>query len=87
MKTITCAQMGGMCDAEIKAETKDEMMAAGMAHLEEAHPEMAATVAAMAPTDPAMVKWTEDFDKTWESTPEDVAGEESAPEATSEAAM
>jgi predicted small metal-binding protein len=72
MKTITCAQMGGMCDAEMKAGSKDEMMSVAMNHLEEAHPEMAATVKAMPATDPAMVKWSEDFDKTWEATPDTV---------------
>jgi len=69
MKTMTCKQMGGMCDASMTAATQDEMMTMGMKHLEEAHPEMAADVKKMAPTDPMMVKWQDDFNKTWAATP------------------
>src|SRR5436853_75000 len=43
MKTMTCRAMGGMCDEPISAETSDEMMSKGMAHLDAAHPEMAVT--------------------------------------------
>lgn len=70
MKTMTCAQMGGMCEAAMTAETSDEMMTKGMAHLEEAHPEMAATVKAMPKDDPKMVEWSEKFMKDWEAAPE-----------------
>jgi hypothetical protein len=59
-----------MCDEPMTAATKDEMMMKGMQHLEVAHPEMAASVKAMAKDDPLMVKWNEDFDKTWEEAPE-----------------
>ena len=70
MKTITCRAMGGMCDEPITAGSVDEMLAAGMKHLEAPHPEMAASVSAMPKDDPMMVKWSEDFMKTWEATPE-----------------
>ena len=70
MKKMTCKDMGGMCDHEMTAETAEEMIQVGMVHLEEAHPEMAASVKAMPKDDPAMVKWSEDFMKTWEATPE-----------------
>lgn len=73
MKTMTCAQMGGPCDAKIQGETKDEMMANGMAHLEAEHPEMAADVKAMAPDSPDMVGWQQKFNKDWENAPEDAA--------------
>lgn len=55
MKMMTCAQMGGMCDTEVTGNTADEMMANGMKHLEEAHPEMAIQVKAASPEDPEMV--------------------------------
>ncbi|MEK7100692.1 MAG: hypothetical protein AAB921_01175 [Patescibacteria group bacterium] len=71
MKTMTCAQMGGMCDTALHAETKDEMMGAGMAHLEVAHPEMAESVKNMPKEDPMMVAWVEKFNADWETTPED----------------
>ena len=71
MKTITCRDMGGMCDEKIQGETKDELLASGMAHLHEAHPEMAATVEATPDDDPMMVEWQQKFDATWDATPED----------------
>jgi len=76
MKTLTCKQMGGTCDHPITAATPDEMMALGMAHLESAHPEMAAQVKSMAHDDPMMIAWMETFQKTWAETPEDPAAAE-----------
>lgn len=70
MKTITCAQMGGMCDTPISGATKDEIIANGMKHLEEAHPEMAATIKATPMDDPKMVEWSQKFNATWDATPE-----------------
>lgn len=70
MKTLTCAQMGGPCEEHITAATKDEMMSKGMAHLESAHPEMAATVKAMPKDDPTMVAWGEKFNADWDAAPE-----------------
>lgn len=77
MKTLTCAQLGGpnmdgTCNAEVHAETQDEMMGAGMKHLEEAHPEMAAAVKAAPQDDPKMVGWMDYFKNLWETTPEKV---------------
>lgn len=69
MKTMTCAQMGGECDTAIHAETHEEMINKGMAHLDEAHPEMAATIKAMPKDDPAMVAWNEKFTTDFEATP------------------
>jgi len=70
MKTMTCAELGGMCEERISAETPDEMIAQGMKHLEDKHQGMAATVKAMPEDDPTMVAWGEKFMKNWESTPE-----------------
>ena len=72
MKTLTCAQMGGPCDVAISATTTDEMMTKAMAHLESAHPEMAATVKAMPKDDPKMVAWNEKFNADWAAAPEAV---------------
>lgn len=68
---MTCAQMGGMCDAKISGSTQDEMIANGMKHLEEAHPEMAANIKATPKEDPKMVEWSENFKKEWANTPDD----------------
>lgn len=70
MKVMTCAQMGGMCDAKIEGATPDEMMANGMAHLEVAHQEMATNVKAMPKDDPMMVAWSEKFMADFAAAPE-----------------
>ncbi len=70
MKTMTCAQMGGMCDTAITAETKDEIKGKGMAHLEAMHPEMAESIKSMSNDDPMMVAWAEKFSTDWDATGE-----------------
>ncbi len=67
---MTCAQMGGMCDTPITATTSDEMMAKGMTHLEEAHPDMAADIKAMPKDDPKMMEWGTKFMADYEAAPE-----------------
>jgi hypothetical protein len=62
--------MGGMCDEAITAETPEEMLSKGMAHLETAHPEMAASIKAMPKDDPAMLAWSEKFMADWAATPD-----------------
>ena len=70
MKTLTCAQLGGPCDHTITGATPDEMMKNGMAHLESAHPEMAADVKAAPKDDPKMIAWNERFMKDFKAAPE-----------------
>lgn len=70
MKKMTCAQMGGPCEAEMMAATPEEMMQKGMAHLEEAHPDMAAQVKAMPKDDPKMVEWNAKFMQDFAAAPE-----------------
>ena len=70
MKTMTCNQMGGPCEAAISGGTVEEMMTAGMAHMEAAHPEMAADIKAMPKDDPKMVEWNKKFMEDWEKTPD-----------------
>ncbi|MDE1925339.1 MAG: hypothetical protein KGH79_04155 [Patescibacteria group bacterium] len=67
---MTCAQMGGPCDAKIMGATPEEMMRNGMAHMESAHPDMAANIKAMPKDDPKMVDWNKKFMKDWSMTPE-----------------
>jgi len=68
MKKITCSAVGGPCDHEIKGATKEEWMQNGMAHLKEAHPEMAADVEGMSAEENA--EWMKKFDATWDAAPE-----------------
>ena len=70
MKTLTCSQLGGPCEEKITGNTQDEMMANGMAHLEAAHPEMAADVKAAPKDDPKMMEWMKKFQEDWASAPE-----------------
>ena len=70
MKTMTCASMGGTCDAKITGSTPDEMLANAMKHLEEAHPERAKEVMATPPTDPMMIAWNEKFQQDFIAAPE-----------------
>ena len=62
--------MGGPCDTPLSANTYEEMMTVGMNHLKTAHPEMAADVEKTPKDDPMMVKWDQDFRKTWADTPD-----------------
>jgi len=71
MKTMTCKQMGGPCDANVQGETPEEMMQNGMTHLEQAHPKMATDIKATPKDDPRMVEWNKKFMTDWENTPED----------------
>jgi predicted small metal-binding protein len=71
MKTLTCAQMGGPCDAKISGNSKEEIVMNGMKHLEEAHPEMAADVKAMPQDDPKMKEWDTKLDKDLAEAPEE----------------
>jgi predicted small metal-binding protein len=73
MKTMTCKEMGGMCDTKVSGSTPDEMMGNGMTHMETAHPEMAADIKAMPKDDPKMVAWNEKFTADWAAKPEDPA--------------
>lgn len=70
MKTMTCKELGGPCDVAITASDKNDMMNKGMAHMEEAHPEMAADIKAMPKDDPKMIEWNQKFDADFEASPE-----------------
>jgi predicted small metal-binding protein len=71
MKTMTCSQLGGPCEAKMSGNTPDELMMNGMKHLESAHPQMAADVKSAPKDDPRMTEWSKKFKKDWENTPDD----------------
>jgi predicted small metal-binding protein len=70
MKTMTCAEMGGMCDTPITGSTSDEMVSNGMKHIESTHPDMAASIKSMPKDDPKMVAWFKTFMEKWNTTPD-----------------
>ena len=71
MKTLTCKQLGGVCDFKMTAATEGEMMQMGWKHAAEAHPErMEQTKNA---SQEEMEQGKANFHKIWEATPEDPA--------------
>lgn len=64
---MTCAQMGGPCEAKITGNTPEEMMMNGMKHLEQNHADMAAKVKATPKDDPMMTEWNKKFMKDWKA--------------------
>ena len=76
MKTMTCKQMGGPCDAPIKGSTAEEMMANGGKHLTEmsGDPAHKAAFDMMQETgkDPvANQKWMDGFKTQFDALPMD----------------
>ncbi len=66
---MTCAQMGGpACDTMISGSTAEEMATSGMAHVTEAHADMAADIKKM--TSEETTHWMADFQKKFDAAPE-----------------
>ena len=65
---MTCKQMGGTCDTEIKASSSAEMAKKMTAHVMEKHPEVAEKMKNM--TKSEHEKWEDDFHKNWDKAPE-----------------
>lgn len=67
---MTCAQMGGPADCDVMITGNDmaEMGKNGMAHVEAAHPELAAKLKAMSPEDTA--KWMADTQPKFDAAPD-----------------
>jgi predicted small metal-binding protein len=84
MKTMTCSQLGGPCDASMTAGSEKEMMDMGWAHMESAHPEMAKEMGALPQEDKD--KWTADFHAKWEAQAEDAETMDEAPVVAEESA-
>jgi hypothetical protein len=67
---MTCPAMGGpaTCTAVLKGSTAEEMVADGMKHVTEAHPEMGADIKKMTPE--ATAKWMAEFKPKFDALPE-----------------
>ena len=74
MKTMTCKQMGGPCDAPIQGETAEEMIVNGAMHLQtandEAHKPALAMMEEVQNNPEEAQKWNEDFAKKFAELPE-----------------
>lgn len=78
MKKMSCRQMGGPCDQAFRADTVDEIIKAGTAHVTEMsakgdveHQKVMAQMQAMMNDPVATKKWNEDFTKKFDELPEE----------------
>jgi hypothetical protein len=70
MKQMTCAQMGGpaTCTTILSGNTPEEMVADGMKHVTEVHPEMLKDITAMSKEDTD--KWMEGLHEKFDAMSE-----------------
>lgn len=78
MKTLTCKQMGGPCDAKIQGNTPDEIMHKGGEHVNEmaaqgdqAHVATKATMDAAMNNPEDLKKWQDQFMAAYNAAPEE----------------
>ncbi len=75
MKTMTCRDMGGPCDAPLHGETADEMMDNGAKHVQEQtdeeHKKVLVMMDEMQKNPDSGKQWNEDFHKKFAELPED----------------
>ena len=69
MKTMTCADLGGLCEQKLSAETWNEMVEVMTKHVKENHPETAEEMEETHNKDPK--KWSDEMEPKWEETAED----------------
>jgi hypothetical protein len=68
MKTMTCKELGGVCNADLSAETWNEMVQKMTKHVIANHPELAKEMEKMHDKDPK--KWGSQYKPKWDATPE-----------------
>lgn len=72
MKTMICKEMGGRCDAEIQAETPEEMMEKGKQHVhesqDESHQALVKEMENISEED--MAAWEKGFREKYDATPD-----------------
>jgi len=68
MKTMSCKELGGPCDAKLSANTWDEMVQKMTKHVIEHHPDTAKEMEKMHTKDPK--KWGRTYKPKWDATSE-----------------
>jgi predicted small metal-binding protein len=68
MKTMSCKDLGGPCDAKLSANTWNEMVKKMTQHVIAHHPETAKEMEKMHDKDPK--KWGETYKPKWDNAPE-----------------
>ena len=78
MKTMTCRQMGGPCDAQLHGMTAEEMMSSGAAHVkmmaekgDEGHKKVLAMIEEMQKNPESGKEWNEKFMKNFAALSEE----------------
>lgn len=69
MKTMTCKELGGICDQKLSAGSWEEMVKAMMNHVMENHPDLAKDMERMHEQDPQ--KWGRETKPKWEAAAAD----------------
>lgn len=67
MKTMTCKELGGVCDAKLSAESWDEMVNKMTKHVMANHPDLAKQMEEMYKEDPK--KWGRTYKPKWDAAP------------------
>lgn len=68
MKTLTCRELGGVCDERLSTETWDGMVQMMTAHVMDKHPDTAKEMEAMHAENPE--KWGKEMKPKWEAAPD-----------------
>ncbi len=68
MKTLTCKELGGKCDAKLSAGSWDDMVGVMTKHVMAEHPDVAKQMVAMHNEDPK--KWGKETKPKWDAAPE-----------------
>jgi len=75
MKSMTCKEMGGPCDAKISGNTAEELMNNGSDHIrsndDEGHKKAVAMMEDMKNKPEEGKKWNDDFAAKFDALPED----------------
>jgi predicted small metal-binding protein len=64
MKTLTCKELGGVCDKQLSANTWEEMVQVMTKHVMANHPDVAKKMEAMHKQDPK--RWGNENKPKWE---------------------
>jgi predicted small metal-binding protein len=65
MKTMTCRELGGPCDQQLRAETWDEMVRTMTQHVMQNHPDTAKTMERDHNEDPR--RWGREMRPKWDA--------------------
>ena len=68
MRTLTCRELGGACDAKLSAKSWEEMVMTMTKHVIEKHPEVAKHMEQMHNQDPK--KWGREMKPKWDAAQE-----------------